>query len=75
VHLWRAGSDHERRHLLFRDWLRESAQDRELYVSVKRELAARPWDDSNNYAQAKSDVIAEILGHTQGWASQTGCSI
>jgi GrpB-like predicted nucleotidyltransferase (UPF0157 family) len=31
LHFWRAGSDDERRHLLFRDWLRENADDRERY--------------------------------------------
>jgi GrpB-like predicted nucleotidyltransferase (UPF0157 family) len=65
VHLWRTGSDDERRHLLFRDWLRENADDRERYEAVKRELASREWDDSNDYAQAKSSVIAEIMGRAE----------
>ena len=74
VHLWRAGSDDERRHLLFRDWLRESADDRARYETVKRDLAARQWDDSNDYADAKSDVVTEIMGRAETWASQTGWS-
>jgi N-methylhydantoinase B/oxoprolinase/acetone carboxylase alpha subunit/GrpB-like predicted nucleotidyltransferase (UPF0157 family) len=75
VHLWRTGSDDERRHLLFRDRLRGNADDRSLYETVKRELAARSWDDSNDYAGAKSDVIAEIMEHAELWASQTGWSL
>ena len=74
VHLWRAGSDDERRHLLFRDWLRESVDDRALYESAKRELAIRKWLDSNDYATAKSEVVAAITERAERWASQTGWS-
>ena len=62
------------RDLLFRDWLCDSADDRERYETVKRELAARSWDDSNDYADAKNDVIAEIMERAQLWASQMGWS-
>jgi GrpB-like predicted nucleotidyltransferase (UPF0157 family) len=37
-------------------------------------LAARQWDDSNDYAQAKSDVVTEIMSRAEMWASQTGWS-
>ena len=74
VHLWRAGSDDERRHLLFRDWLRENADDRGHYESVKRDLASRRWVDSNHYADAKTEVVTEITGRAEMWASQTGWS-
>jgi GrpB-like predicted nucleotidyltransferase (UPF0157 family) len=74
VHLWRAGSDDERRHLLFRDWLRESADDRGRYEAVKRELATREWDDSNDYAEAKGDVVAAILRRAEAWAMRSGWS-
>lgn len=60
---------HERRHLLFRDWLRESAGDCERYETVKRELAAREWVDGNDYADAKSRVVAEIIEHAETWVS------
>lgn len=59
VHLWSDSSEIER-HLLFRDWLCANASDRRLYETVKRELAKREWADKNLYAEAKSDVIAEI---------------
>ena len=72
VHVWESGSDHERRHLLFRDWLRESADDRALYESVKRQLAGREWQDSNDYAQAKSDVVVEIMTRAESWAGRAG---
>ncbi len=41
VHVWREGSDKQREQLVFRDWLRVNEEDRLLYESVKRDLAAR----------------------------------
>lgn len=61
LHVCGAGSDWERRHLLFRDWLRRSDGDRSLYESTKRELAHRSWSAMQDYADAKSAVIAEII--------------
>ncbi len=69
VHLW-ADPDDEARHLLFRDWLRVSAEDRERYAATKRQLATREWDDMNDYAQAKSPVIAEITARAEAWAAR-----
>lgn len=61
VHVCAIGSEWERRHLMFRDWLRARPDDRVLYESVKRELSTHEWADMNDYADAKSDVIAEIM--------------
>lgn len=69
VHVWRSGSQDEWRHLLFRDWLRRSPTDRRLYEEVKRQLARRDWADMNLYADAKTDVIAEIMGRADTWAA------
>lgn len=60
VHIWQARSDDERRHLLFRDRLRVSEEDRREYEQAKRALAGR-FRDMNEYADAKSEVIARIL--------------
>ena len=64
VHLWESGAAEIDRHLAFRDRLRRDADARDRYERVKRELAGREWDDMNEYAQAKSAIIAEILGRT-----------
>jgi len=45
----------------FRDHLRGSAADRELYARTKRELAAREWKYGQQYADAKTAVISEIM--------------
>jgi GrpB-like predicted nucleotidyltransferase (UPF0157 family) len=71
VHLWDDAVE-VRRHLLFRDWLREDAGDRERYAAVKRELARREWGDMNDYADAKSPVITEITARAEAWAAATG---
>ncbi|MGZ4675294.1 MAG: GrpB family protein [Acidimicrobiia bacterium] len=71
VHLWADPVD-TARHLLFRDWLRVSEEDRDLYAATKRELATRDWDDMNDYADAKSPIIASITARAEAWAASTG---
>ncbi|MFI7705183.1 GrpB family protein [Nonomuraea sp. NPDC049480] len=55
-----------RRYLAFRDRLRASESDRDLYAATKRELAQREWRDINYYAEAKGPVIGQILTRA-GW--------
>jgi GrpB protein len=45
----------------FRDRLRCDASDRQLYESTKRNLAKQSWAYVQNYADAKTDVINEIM--------------
>lgn len=61
LHVLGPGSPEADRTLRFRDRLRSDAADRELYERVKRELAARDWAYIQQYADAKSDVVEEIL--------------
>ena len=61
VHVWREGSDDQRDQLVFRDQLRANDDDRARYESVKRELASREWDSMQDYANAKTGVIADIM--------------
>jgi GrpB-like predicted nucleotidyltransferase (UPF0157 family) len=49
------------RMVLFRDWLRANDADRELYARTKRELGAQEWKYVQNYADAKTAVVEEIL--------------
>jgi GrpB-like predicted nucleotidyltransferase (UPF0157 family) len=52
--------------LLFRDRLRTDEADRDLYARVKRELAARAdWADVQEYADAKTAVVEEILARAR----------
>ena len=45
----------------FRDHLRTDQSDRALYARTKAELAARSWPTVQDYADAKSGVVREIL--------------
>jgi GrpB-like predicted nucleotidyltransferase (UPF0157 family) len=66
VHVFTVGSSEVRRMLLFRDRLRTRSDERELYERTKRELAARRWDYIQDYADAKSAVVEEIISRAQG---------
>jgi len=61
LHTFSAGCIESDRMLLFRDWLRTNPADRDRYLAVKRELAERNWTNVQQYAEAKSDIIADIL--------------
>lgn len=61
LHVFSAGCPEVGRMLTFRNHLRGDAADRNLYEKTKRTLAAREWDYIQNYADAKTDVIREIM--------------
>ncbi|MGH7926014.1 MAG: GrpB family protein [Candidatus Binatus sp.] len=51
--------------LMFRDWLRSNDADRELYERTKRELAKQTWKYVQNYADAKTFVVEEIVARAR----------
>jgi GrpB-like predicted nucleotidyltransferase (UPF0157 family) len=53
------------RMLTFRDWLRGNAADRDLYASAKLALAQKDWKSVQNYADAKTAVIEEIMARAR----------
>ena len=61
LHTFTAGCEEVDMMQLFRDHLRGSADDRELYARTKRELAAYPWKYVQQYADAKTTVVQEIM--------------
>jgi GrpB-like predicted nucleotidyltransferase (UPF0157 family) len=65
VHVFSAGCVEVERMLAFRDHLRADDADRELYEQTKRELAGRRWKYVQHYANAKSDVVAEIMARAE----------
>jgi GrpB-like predicted nucleotidyltransferase (UPF0157 family) len=68
LHVFTAGSPEVERMLRFRDWLRSNPADLELYVRTKRELAARDWKYVQQYADAKSAVVQEIMARVDAAA-------
>ena len=60
VHIYERGDPAVDDYLLLRDHLRSDPADRARYESTKRALLSRRWDDMNDYADAKTDVILAI---------------
>jgi GrpB-like predicted nucleotidyltransferase (UPF0157 family) len=65
LHVFSTGCPEIDRMLTFRDWLRTSTCDRELYARSKRALAQKDWKYTQNYADAKTAVIEEIISRAQ----------
>ena len=65
LHVFPAGCEEVPRMRAFRDHLRTNDADRELYARTKRELAAKEWKYVQNYADAKTAVVQEILSRTE----------
>ncbi len=61
LHVFSAGCPETERMVRFRDHLRTNADDRDRYAQAKRELADRDWKYMQQYADAKSDVVADIM--------------
>jgi GrpB-like predicted nucleotidyltransferase (UPF0157 family) len=66
LHVFTAGCAEVRRMLMFRDRLRDNDAERELYEASKRDLAAREWKYVQQYADAKTGVVEEILARAGG---------
>lgn len=65
LHVWGPDSPEVVRHRIFRDWLRKTPADLELYAKVKYEAAeqtAVAGDSMVEYTQRKEKTIQEILG-------------
>ena len=65
MHVFSVGCEESERCLLFRDWLRTHSSDLDLYARTKQALAQQEWRYVQNYADAKSSVIAEIMARAQ----------
>jgi GrpB-like predicted nucleotidyltransferase (UPF0157 family) len=61
LHVYSPGCPDIDRVLVFRDWLRNNSADRDLYARTKVALAQKEWKYVQNYADAKTAVIEEIV--------------
>ncbi len=69
LHVFLVGCPEIERMLLFRDWLRSNDEDRLMYESVKRDLATRDCAHVQNYADAKNDIVDEIVSRARASGS------
>jgi len=65
LHVFSLGCPEIERMLLFRNWLRRNPADRQRYEDTKRELARQQWTYTQNYADAKTAVVKQILKRAQ----------
>jgi GrpB-like predicted nucleotidyltransferase (UPF0157 family) len=65
MHVFAVGSEEAERMLLFRDRLRANEGERARYEATKRRLAPRSWKRLKDYADAKSEVVEEIIAQAR----------
>ena len=66
LHVFSFGCPEIGRMLQFRDWLRSNPADREWYARAKQSLAEKEWKQVQDYADAKTGVVAAILERAAG---------
>lgn len=69
LHVFSADCDEIGRMLAFRDRLRAHPEDRELYEREKRRLAEQTWSTMQDYADAKTEIVREIVGRALAGAA------
>ena len=57
VHIWEHGTKDWNRHIAFRNYLREHAEVKGQYESLKKQLSLKDWKDGNEYNDAKDSFI------------------
>ena len=61
LHVFSENTSEVKQMTRFRDWLRANNSDRDKYGHTKRSLAQRVWRHVQNYADAKTAIIQEIM--------------
>jgi GrpB-like predicted nucleotidyltransferase (UPF0157 family) len=68
LHMLELDSEEWRKHIIFRDFLRENKEMAREYARLKRDLAEKFRNDRLSYTEGKSDFVAEIL-------KMAGCNV
>ena len=72
IHVFSEGCPEIERMLLFRDRLRGNTAERDLYELTKRRLARRTWRYVQNYADAKTGIVNDIIARARERGSDPG---
>jgi GrpB-like predicted nucleotidyltransferase (UPF0157 family) len=67
LHVCAAGSEHERRHLALRDYLRAHPEEAESYAALKYELVSEHPADRLAYIEGKAAYVAALEARALGW--------
>lgn len=69
IHIFQAGNPEIARHLNFRDYMRAHPDEAKAYEALKENLAAQ-FDNTLDYANAKSDFVRERDHRASEWKAQ-----
>ncbi len=69
VHIFQSGNVEIARHLNFRDYLRAHPDEAKAYEALKENLAAQ-FDNTLDYAEAKTDFVREMDRRASEWKAQ-----
>ncbi len=72
LHVCAAGSEHERRHVAVRDFLRSHADEAASYATLKRQVVARHPEDRLAYIDGKDGYITALERRAVAWARHSG---
>jgi len=64
LHMVEKGGEFWRRHLAFRDYLRNHPEACRQYCELKRKLASKYGSDREGYTEAKTSFIESIVAKT-----------
>jgi len=67
VHIYQIGNDEIKRHLAFRDYLREHPVEKKNYGEVKEKLAKQFPYDIKSYINGKDHLIKKIEAKSLNW--------
>lgn len=67
LHVVEYGSEHWRRHLLFRDFLRAHPEEAHRYELLKSELAKSHSRNRAEYQEGKVQLIEELMNQAREW--------
>ncbi|WP_291844446.1 GrpB family protein [Maricaulis sp.] len=70
IHAYLCGSEGFRRHLVFRDYLREHQEEARRYGAHKLALTARGALSGEAYQSAKSELVSQIEARALAWAAR-----
>jgi GrpB-like predicted nucleotidyltransferase (UPF0157 family) len=73
IHVMERETDHWRRHIAFRDYLRAHPEVRVAYEKLKLKIAEGDFEDPLDYNRFKEGFIQEHQEKAMAWFQQRGC--
>jgi GrpB-like predicted nucleotidyltransferase (UPF0157 family) len=67
IHVFQTGNPELFNHVNFRDYLIKNKEDRDLYISVKKDLYSKFSDNFSLYDNGKKDIIKSIMKRAEQW--------